>query len=550
MTHEWTDRQRRRCKVTARVNGEVVHLDTLDPAGADHRKKFVKAVRANHPDIPAEVIDAGLVNIATAATGDPRPDGGTARPSSDLAEIDAASVVRPELFHTAAVSGVTVAVMLDDGGRATPRWRTYLRWADGRREVIDTPDRLVLPDGSSLILRPDPAEPDGTEPAGWSAQARRKWIAGAAAPDPAAVFRRVCERVAEFLDFPPEAAPGTTAAVALWVMFTYTFRAWDALPYLYVGGPMSSGKTRLLDIIDRAAFRPLNTSNLTGPALFRTLHARGGTLIYDEAERLRQPTPEVGELNSMLLAGYRKSGRATRLEPVGDAYRSVSFDVYGPKVLACIAGLPPTLASRSIHITMFRCAEDSPKPARRVDADPAKWQAVRDDLHALALEYGPAWVELATRPGVVPAGVTGRNYELWQPLLALAEFVQDHGADGLLGKLQAHAIRSVADARDDAVPEADETLLDVLANEIRLGCCPTPGELLAKAEARDKATFKDWSANRVAFRLKKYGIRKSKKSNGERRYREVTPETLRQIEERYGIDLGFASADRLGDGRP
>ena len=31
----------------------------------------------------------------------------------------------------------------------------------------------------------------------------------------------------------------------------------------------------------------------------------------------------------------------------------ICFDVYGPKALACIAGLPPALASRCIPVTMF-----------------------------------------------------------------------------------------------------------------------------------------------------------------------------------------------------
>ena len=56
----------------------------------------------------------------------------------------------------------------------------------------------------------------------------------------------------------------------------------------------------------------------------------------------------------MLLAGYKKGGRAIRLEKVGDGFQTVSFEVFGPKCLACINGLPPALASRSIVVPMFR----------------------------------------------------------------------------------------------------------------------------------------------------------------------------------------------------
>jgi hypothetical protein len=496
---------------------------------------------SRHPDIPAGAIDTELLNLAANREGD---NLGSPQPTADLTEIDAGCVARPEQFNTPAVSGLTVPVMFDGGGQVVTRWRTYLRWADGRREVIDAPERLPLPGGSSLILRPKPAEPDGSDPSGWSADARRAWLAGAAAPNPAAVFGRVCERIAMYLDFPPEAAAGTTAAVALWVMLIYVFRAWDAIPSLYVGGPMGSGKARLLDVIARLAFRPLSSSNPTAPALFRTLHDRGGTLISDEAERLRQHPPEVVETNSMLLAGYKRSGRAARLEPVGDSYRTVSFDVYGPTAVACIVGLPPTLASRCVPILVFRGPADPPEPTRRPDADPGARLAIRDDLHALALETGPAMVGLANASGVVPAGVSGRNYELWQPVLALAKFVQDGGADGPFGLAQDYAVRPVAEARDDAVPEADEVLLELLAKAVRDGRHPTPGDLLADARRVDEVAFKSWPPATVSRTLTSNGIARPRMSNGDRRYRDVSSDILRRIGERNGIDLG------LSGGRP
>src|SRR6516164_10108058 len=131
----------------------------------------------------------------------------------------------------------------------------------------------------------------------------------------------------------------------------------------------------------------------------------------------------------MLLAGYKRGGQATRLEPVGDTFRPVAFDVYGPKALACIAGLPPALASRCIPVVMFRAEKGSLKPKRRIDADPEGWRRLRDDLYALALEHGADWLGLAQRADVCPSGLDGRSYELWQPLLALAAWFEGHGAE-------------------------------------------------------------------------------------------------------------------------
>jgi hypothetical protein len=376
---------------------------------------------------------------------------------------------------------------------------------------------------------------------GWSAAARRAWLGGAAAPDPADLFRRLCERLAHFLDLPAETAAGTTATLALWTLLTYCFQAWGAVPYLYIGGPLSSGKSRVFEILARLVFRALATSNLTGPALFRTLHDRGGTLLYDEAERLRHATPDQQEILSMLLAGYKRGGQATRLEPVGDSFRPVAFEVFGPKALACVAGLPPTLASRCIPLTMFRAGPNSAKPARRIDADPAVWQALRDDLHALALEHGPDWQLLAARTDVCPPGIHGRAQELWQPILALAEWMQTHGAQGLLGVVQGHALATVDSDKDDAVPEFDETLLEILAVFVSSGDKPTPGEILTRAKECDPATFEKWPAQAVSRRLKAYGIATPRKSHGQRRYRDVTLDQLRRVQDHYGIDLGIAA---------
>jgi len=279
---------------------------------------------------------------------------------------------------------------------------------------------------------------------------------------------------------------------------------------------------------------------MTAASLFRTLHANGGTLLLDEAERLRSTKdPDVGEVLSLLLAGYRRGGSALRLEPVGDnRFWTVAFEVFTPKALACIAGLPPALASRAIPVTMFRAAPGSPKPKRRIDGDPAGWQRLRDDLHALALEHGPVWLDLADRVDVVPEGLSGRDYELWQPLLALASWIESAGARGLLALLQEHALATVEAGRDDQTPDHDETLLRLLAEAVRYGECPTPGELLDKAKAAEPESFKRWSPRAVAEHLKRYGLL-TNKTDGRKRYGRVSLEDLGRVETNYSIDLGL-----------
>jgi hypothetical protein len=522
-----------RLRVEARVGDETVHLDTFDPASARARTAFVKALQATVPSVDAAAINTELLRAATAEN--------TSAPAVAAGgdELDVSHVHRPELFHTAEVSGLTVPVVTLVDGKPEAQWQLYLRWKDGRREARPLAESIDLHGDTRLWLHPTPADPVVSTPMGWSREGRQAWLAGAAPPDPPALFRDVAAAVAEYLEFPPESATGATATVVLWMMLSYGYPAWPAVPYLYVGGPMASGKSRLFDVLARLAFRPLLSSNLTGSALFRTLHDRGGILLYDEAERLRQATPDVQELLSMLLAGYRRGGQAIRLESVEDTFRPVAFDVYGPKAVACIQGLPPTLASRSIPIMMFRAGPDSQKPKLRLDADPARWQRLRDGLHALALEAGPSWLDMSRDSNVCPEGIGGRDYELWQPILALAEWVESLGAKGLLNLMQRHALATAAAARDDAVPEADEVLLEVTAEAVRNGEKPTSREILDHAKDKAAGVFKSWEHPRtVTARLKAYGLRPAPKSNGRIEFR-LTENDLCRVQRHYGLDLGI-----------
>ena len=374
---------------------------------------------------------------------------------------------------------------------------------------------------------------------GWSAEARKRWLEGEPAPNPADVFRRICERVALFLHLPKTDASGTTATLALWCIHTYCYQVWPAVPYLHIGGPLQSGKTRVFEILSQVAFRSYVTSNPSAAFLFRTMHSQGITWFQDEAERLRDARdPAIGEINAMLLAGYKRGGTASRLEPVGETFRPVSFQVFGPKALACIASVPPALASRCIPVMMFRAPPGSEKPKRRIDADPATWERLRDDLHALAMEHGPAFLAMPGREDVCPSGIDGRHYELWQPLLALAAWIQDHGGGGLLKLMQEHALAVIDAGKEDTTPEYDEALLKLLAESIQFGERPTPGEILDKAKAAEPEAFKRWSPRAVSGHLKRYGLT-TKKSHGRKVYNQVSLDDLRNIETSYGLDLGL-----------
>jgi hypothetical protein len=509
-------------------------IDKIDVLSASARERFAKSLCKDRPGIDRETIDSELLRIAGEHQAE-RDKGSRQDESSE--ELDVSRFVRPERFLLPDVSGLTVGTPILRDGAPAGNWTLYLHWADGKREAIALPDSLALPDGATLWVFPTPAAPSPTEPVRWSNLSRKAWLDGAEPVDPAEVFQKLCKCIAYFVDFPECRAAGTTATLALWAVLTYCYPAWSAIPYLYLGGPAESGKTRVFEVLSRLVFRPLQSSNLSAASLFRTLHSKGGTLLFDEAERLKESAPDVSEVKSMLLAGYKRGGRATRLEPVGDTFKTVEFDVYGPKAMACIRGLPPALASRCISTIMFRAAKDSPKPRRRIDAHAERWQTLRDDLHRLAMDWGRELVGLPERKDVCPP-MSGRNYELWQPLFALASWFEYHGANGLLAMMQEHAAECIESGQDEQTPDCEETLLKILVDAVRLGQSPQAKDLLAKAMEEDSRTFTNWSPKGVGNALRRYGI-VTRKVQGKRTYGNVTLDDLRNVQSAYGLDLGL-----------
>jgi hypothetical protein len=174
---------------------------------------------------------------------------------------------------------------------------------------------------------------------------------------------------------------------------------------------------------------------------------------------------------------------------------------------------------------------------------------LRDDLHALALEHGPTWLELSNRVDVCPT-MSGRDFELWQPLLALAWWLESLGAGGLLGLMQEHAAAAIGAGADEQVGDADELLLRILAERRLAGETPKAGEILAAAQVAEPTVFRTWTGKGVSNVLRRFGVQTSK-TRAAREYR-TTIADLRRIQDTYGLALGLvdeAQAAKEGMGQ-
>src|SRR5262249_33826959 len=106
----------------AEHDAKMVHMDKkLDPWDANHRKKFIKAISAAVPNLDEADADSQLVNIAEQMMVKAQTESAKSTPPAAPLELDLTKVVRPELFFTGDVSGLTVPVIVSQGDNPAAR---------------------------------------------------------------------------------------------------------------------------------------------------------------------------------------------------------------------------------------------------------------------------------------------------------------------------------------------------------------------------------------------------------------------------------------------
>jgi hypothetical protein len=120
---------------------------------------------------------------------------------------------------------------------------------------------------------------------------------------------------------------------ALWIMFTWIHAKMEFSPILYVTGPtMECGKTTLLSVIGKMVRRPVKTSNVSAPAIYRFCELYHPTFLMDEAQdQLKNP-----DFWLVIKSGHAPGEYAIRCDPATN--NPEAFDVL-PKTFRRFDGL-------------------------------------------------------------------------------------------------------------------------------------------------------------------------------------------------------------------
>jgi hypothetical protein len=215
------------------------------------------------------------------------------------------------------------------------------------------------------------------------------------------------------------ADPPTIHATTLWIAFTWFIDVVDVAPIANITAPEKRcGKTVLLTILGKLGCRPLQASNISAAALYRTIEKWKPTLLIDEVDTF---LPENEGLRGVLNAGFTRDS-AFVIRCVGDDNEPAAFNVWGAKALCGIGKLAATLEDRSIPFRLRRKlpGEHTIKIRR---AHEGMFNELASKLTRFAFDHQYA---VGSTPPKDIEGLNDRANDCWEPLLAIAEVVGGH----------------------------------------------------------------------------------------------------------------------------
>lgn len=319
--------------------------------------------------------------------------------------------------------------------------------------------------------------------------------------DPAHLLDEVSETIRRFIVLDADQAD----AAALWCALTWFIDVVEVAPLAIINAPEKScGKTQLLTVMGRMAYRPLPASNASASALFRAVELWKPSILIDEADTFFRDNTE---LHGMVNAGYLRDGYVLRSEAVGDSFEPRMFSVFSAKALAGIAlekHLPDATMSRGIVFNLRRkLSHESVNRLRHADRD--LFAGIAEKLARFALDYSQQ--VRAARPAL-PDDLSDREQDNWDGLLAVASCA----GDAWLARATAAALK-LSGAGEAMVSTGNELLADIqhVFESKRVEKISTADLITALCEDEESAwaTYnrgKPLSPRQLSSRLKAYGI--------------------------------------------
>ena len=226
------------------------------------------------------------------------------------------------------------------------------------------------------------------------------------------------------------------------------------LPILLFWSVPERGKTRTGKAIILISYRGIHIVDLREANLFRFSQDLKATLFIDIMDLWKKAERNGAE--DILLLRYEKGAKATRvIYPEKGAFKDmVSYDVYGPTIIATNQPVHRILDTRSILNTMPNKPGDYENPTSQ------RAQELKERLTAWK-----ARVMDKSLPEIEPIpGLNGRLWDISKPLLQVCKVVCPHVFEGLKDALLEVAGQRIEDMKG-SIEGQIITVLDELSPE-------------------------------------------------------------------------------------
>jgi len=318
-----------------------------------------------------------------------------------------------------------------------------------------------------------------------------------------ALLDDIHDYLGRFVAYPSEYAQ---IAHTLWIAHTHLMDAWESTPRIaFLSPEPGSGKTRALEVTETLVPRPVEAVNATAAYLFRKVADPAGmpTILFDEIDTLfGAKAKEHEEVRGILNAGHRRGAVAGRCVVRGKTIETEELPAYCAVALAGLGNIPDTIRTRSVVIKMRRRAPNEQVSPYRRKHHAQEGNRLRDRLGLWARRV----IETLDTDPVMPEGITDRNADVWEALLAVA--------DAIGGKWPARArVAAVALVTDSM---GDRGTLGVrLLRDLRIIFEERPAmataDLLAGLIALDEAPWSELKGKAITPRqlaefLRPYGV--------------------------------------------
>lgn len=318
------------------------------------------------------------------------------------------------------------------------------------------------------------------------------------------------------------------AAVALWAAATYVMEAAEVAPLLHIRSPeKGSGKTVLLDVLEKIVAKPWPVSGTSTSALFRKIDCDHPTVLFDEIDQVfAGKTEDHADLTSAINSGIYRDHPVYRSERAKGGFKLVAFDVFGPKAIAGIGTqVPETIIDRSIPIVMKRktASEKVEKLRRRPEGRyGAQGPTLSRDLGTWAAQNVKALGELIEDDPPLPDTLSARAQDLIEILVAVADAAGSDWGARARDALERIILDGAQTEGEYPLPKralADcRTVFAAKGNPDKL----TSTELVAAMRRLDDAPWGDkldgqipLNPGKLAFYLRNYSIRPATKRFGD-----------------------------------